>query len=168
MSKRQGKYWTAFYTKPRNEKKVSERLSDSGYEIFCPVRTVLKQWSDRKKKVKEPLFTSYIFARVDDSIRQEILQDQGVVSSVFWLGKPVVVRDSEIMAINDFLNENPEAGAVSRIFHEGEKLQITDGPLRGETGELLRIKGTKLILTIESLGFSLVAEVAKSRVQLVS
>jgi transcription antitermination factor NusG len=168
MSKGQGKYWTAFYTKPRNEKKVSERLGDLGYEIFCPVRTVLKQWSDRKKKVKEPLFTSYIFARVDDSIRQEILQDQGVVSSVFWLGKPVVVRDSEIKAIDDFLNENPEADCVSRIFHEGEKLKITDGPLCGETGELLKIKGTKLILTIESLGFSLVAEVAKSKVQLVS
>ncbi|PWL30915.1 UpxY family transcription antiterminator [uncultured Roseivirga sp.] len=168
MSKEQSKYWTAFYTKPRNEKKVSERLSDLGYEIFCPVRTVLKQWSDRKKKVKEPLFTSYIFARVDEVLRQEILQDQGVVSSVFWLGKPVVVRDSEIRAIDDFLSENPEADAVSRIFHEGEKLQITDGPLRGETGELLKIKGTKLILTIESLGFSLVAEVAKSRVQLVS
>lgn len=168
MSSEPNKYWTAFYTKPRNEKKVCARLSDSGYEIFCPVRTVLKQWSDRKKKVKEPLFTSYIFARVDDSIRQEILQDQGVVSSVFWLGKPVVVRDSEIKAIDDFLNENPEADAVSRIFHEGEKLQITDGPLRGETGELLKIKGTKLILTIESLGFSLVAEVAKSKVQLVS
>lgn len=168
MSKAQSKYWTAFYTKPRNEKKVSERLGDLGYEIFCPVRTVLKQWSDRKKKVKEPLFTSYIFARVDEVLRQEILRDQGVVSSVFWLGKPVVVRDSEIRAIDDFLSENPEADAVSRIFHEGEKLQITDGPLRGETGELLKIKGTKLILTIESLGFSLVAEVAKSRVQLVS
>ncbi|WP_422007628.1 UpxY family transcription antiterminator [Roseivirga pacifica] len=168
MSKAQSKYWTAFYTKPRNEKKVGERLGDLGYEIFCPVRTVLKQWSDRKKKVKEPLFTSYIFARVDEVLRQEILQDQGVVSSVFWLGKPVVVRDSEIRAIDDFLNENPETDAVSRIFHEGEKLQITDGPLRGETGELLKIKGTKLILTIESLGFSLVAEVAKSRVQLVS
>ena len=168
MSKAHSKYWTAFYTKPRNEKRVSKRLSDLGYEIFCPVRTVLKKWSDRKKKVKEPLFTSYIFARVDDSIRQEILEDQGVVSSVFWLGKPVVVRDSEIRAINDFLNENPEAGAVSRIFHEGEKLQITDGPLRGETGELLKIKGTKLILTIESLGFSLVDEVEKSKVQLVS
>ncbi|RKQ50943.1 transcription antitermination factor NusG [Roseivirga pacifica] len=168
MSKAQSKYWTAFYTKPRNEKKVSERLSDLGYEIFCPVRTVLKQWSDRKKKVKEPLFTSYIFARVDEVLRQEILKDQGIVSSVFWLGKPVVVRDSEIRAIDDFLSENPEADAVSRIFHEGEKLQITDGPLRGETGELLKIKGTKLILTIESLGFSLVAEVAKSRVQLVS
>ena len=129
----------------------------------------VKRWhATRKKKVKEPLFTSYIFARVDDSIRQEILQDQGVVSSVFWLGKPVVVRDSEIRAIDDFLSENPEADAVSRIFHEGEKLQITDGPLRGETGELLKIKGTKLILTIESLGFSLVAEISKSRVRLVN
>lgn len=168
MNNLQGKYWTAFYTKPRNEKKVSERLADLGFEIFCPVRTVLKQWSDRKKKVKEPLFTSYIFARVNESIRQEILKDQGVVSSVFWQKKPVIVRDREIQAIDDFLNENPEAESVSKVFKEGERLEITDGPLRGETGELVKIKGTKLILTIESLGFSLVAEIAKSKVQLAS
>ena len=64
------KYWTAFYTKPRNEKKVSERLLGSGFEIYCPVRTVLKQWSDRKKKIKEVLFTSYLFAYVNENERR--------------------------------------------------------------------------------------------------
>ncbi|GHE53559.1 UpxY family transcription antiterminator [Roseivirga thermotolerans] len=168
MSNDSIKYWTAFYTKPRNEKKVAERLSDRGFEMYCPTRTVLKQWSDRKKKVKEPLFTSYVFAQVTEIERQEILQDQGIVNSVFWLGKPVVIRDKEIQGIINFLNEFPDSEGLNTLVEEGDKIEITEGPLKGEAGELLKIKGNKLILSIESIGFSLVAEVARSKVKLAS
>ncbi|MFT6214735.1 MAG: hypothetical protein ACJAS3_001130 [Roseivirga sp.] len=82
MNNFQGTYWTAFYTKPRNEKKASDRLKSKGFEVYCPTRTVLKQWSDRKKKVTEPVFNSYLFAKVDESQGLEILQDHGIVSNV--------------------------------------------------------------------------------------
>ena len=162
------KYWTAFYTKPRNEKKVAERLSDRGFEMYCPTRTVLKQWSDRKKKVKEPLFTSYVFAHITELERQEVLHDQGIVNSVFWLGKPVVIRNKEINGIINFLNEYPDSEGLNNLVEEGDKIEIMEGPLKGEAGELLKIKGNKLILSIESIGFSLIAEVARSKVKLAS
>lgn len=168
MKADQEKYWTAFYTKPRNEKKASERLSEYGYEVFCPTRTVLKQWSDRKKKVSEPLFTSYLFAKVDELQRQEICKDRGIVCSVFWQGKPVKIREIEIKAIIDFLEENPEAEGLTENLKEGEKIEIVQGPFKGEQGELLTIKGNKLVLSIASIGFSLVAEVARSKVKLAS
>lgn len=164
----QKKFWTAFYTKSRNEKKASERLAVKGYDVFCPTRTVMKQWSDRKKKVKEPLFTSYLFAKVDELQRQEICRDQGVVCSVFWEGEPVKIRELEIKAIVDFLDENPEAEGLTDNFSEGEKIEIVQGPFKGEQGELLTIKGSKLVLSIDSIGFSLVAEVARSKVKLAS
>jgi len=156
------KYWTAFYTKPRNEKKVAERLNDSGYEIYCPVRTVLKQWSDRKKKVKEVLFTSYIFGFVDENQRKEILKDQGVVSSVFWLNRPVKIPNDEIQAIQSFLDENPSAEAVS-VPQIGDKIQISSGPLKGEGGVVQKIKGNKIVLLLDVLGVSLQAEVPSSQ-----
>lgn len=159
------KYWTAFYTKPRNEKKVSERLSGQGFNIFCPTRTVVKQWSDRKKKIKEPVFTSYIFANVYERERQQILRDQGIVSSVFWLKKPVVIRDEEIQAIKDFLDDYPEARVDNLDFTYGQELMISDGPLRGEKGELIKKKGNKVILNIVSLKYSLQAEISVLKVQ---
>lgn len=165
MNKSESKYWTAFYTRPRNEKKVSERLSDQGFNIFCPTRTVVKQWSDRKKKVKEPVFTSYIFANVYESERQEILRDQGVASSVFWLKKPVVIRDEEIQAIKDFLEDYPDAKAGGLNFSYGQELVISDGPLKGERGELIKRKGNKLILNLLSLNYSLQAEISALKVQ---
>lgn len=165
MNNSELKYWTAFYTKPRNEKKVSERLTSQGFNIFCPTRTVVKQWSDRKKKVKEPVFTSYIFANVNEQERQEILRDQGIASSVFWLKKPVVIREHEIRAIKEFLEDYPGAKVGGLDFSYGQELLISDGPLRGERGELIKRKGNKVILTILSLNYSLQAEISALKVQ---
>ena len=58
---KQNKKWYVLYTKPRHEIKALERLTQNGFEVYCPMKTTLKQWSDRKKKVSEPLLPSYLF-----------------------------------------------------------------------------------------------------------
>lgn len=168
MSEVESKYWTAFYTKPRNEKKVAERLSTSGFEVYCPLRVTLKQWSDRKKKVKEPVFTSYLFAKVDELERGAILQDQGVVSSVFWLKKPVRIRQSEIDAIRTFLDEYPEAQGAPIDIREGDQAQIAAGPFQGESGIVQQIRGNKVLLQLQTLGLALQAEVSMHKLSSVS
>ena len=50
------KIWHALYVRPRSEKKVANELIDMGFEVYLPVITVVRQWSDRRKKVIEPLF----------------------------------------------------------------------------------------------------------------
>ena len=60
------KKWFTLYVKSRSEKKVAKQLEDIGVESFLPLITKIKQWSDRKKKVEEPLFRSYIFVHITD------------------------------------------------------------------------------------------------------
>ncbi|MDX1426779.1 MAG: transcription termination/antitermination NusG family protein [Salegentibacter mishustinae] len=48
--------WYVLYTKPRTEKRVAESLEQMGVEVYCPLITEIKQWKDRKKKLKTPLF----------------------------------------------------------------------------------------------------------------
>lgn len=159
MKADQNRYWTAFYTKPRNEKKVAERLNSEGYEVYCPVKTVLKQWSDRKKKVKEVLFTSYLFAFVSEQERAEMLRDQGIVSSVYWLKEPVKIPNQEISAIKEFLNNYSNDTVKVDHFHLGDRLEIKMGPFKGEGGIVERIKGNKIVLSLQTLGLSLQAEI---------
>lgn len=168
MSKDQNQYWTAFYTKPRSEKKVAERLQSKGFEIYCPVRTVLKQWSDRKKKIKEPVFGSYLFARVDEQARQQILMDASIVASVFWLRAPVVIRNEEIAAIRAFLEEHPCAESVALELGPGDLARIKAGPFSGESGVVLEKRGSKAVLQLKSLGLELKAEVSVNKLDLVS
>ena len=61
--------WYVLYTKPRNEKKVAQRLSEAGYTVYCPLQKVRRRWSDRTKVVEEPLFTSYLFIQIEDHRR---------------------------------------------------------------------------------------------------
>ena len=158
MKANQERYWTAFYTKPRNEKKAAERLSAQGFEIYCPQRSVLKQWSDRKKKVKEVLFTSYLFANITELERQAVLKDYGIVSSVFWLRKPVKIPCSEIEAIKKFLSSHPDA-EILKQFELGQKTIIKSGPLSGEEGIIEQIRGAKVVLSLDTLGITLQAEI---------
>lgn len=161
-------YWTAFYTKPRNEKKAADRLISQGFEMYCPTRTVLKQWSDRKKKVVEPVFTSYVFAKVNEEMRLDILEDPSVVSNVRWLGQPAVVKEQEINEIRSFLEDFPKAETFSSQFGEGDKMDVDSGIFSGQSGTLRRIKGNKAILTINSLGLEIQAEVNLSHLKKVS
>ena len=156
-------YWTAFYTKPRSEKKCAERLSAEGFEVYCPITTVVRQWSDRKKKVKEPVFTSYIFAKVTELQRQQILTDPSIVNSVFWLKKPVAIKDFEIHAIKDFLEDFHDVKSETINISQGDRAVITSGPLRGEEGVVREKRGSKVLLQLHSLGLELQAEVAITR-----
>ena len=60
------KKWYALYTRSRSEKKVLIELQYAQIEAYLPLVTRLKMWSDRKKKVEEPLFRSYIFVYIDE------------------------------------------------------------------------------------------------------
>ena len=153
MNNQQRTYWTAFYTKPRNEKKAAERLTSKGFNVYCPTRTVLKQWSDRKKKVVEPVFTSYLFARVDEACRLEILKDASIVSNVRWLGRPAIIQETELS------NEN---------FQTGSRVSINSGALSGQSGVIRKTQGNRAFLLISSLGVELQAEISMNHLRKVS
>src|ERR1700680_3793725 len=93
------KQWYAIYTRPRWEKKVTERLTRGKIETYCPLINVLKQWADRKKTILEPLFTSYVFVHISDTERILVKETDGIINFVHWLGKPAIVRDEEIEVI---------------------------------------------------------------------
>ncbi len=151
--------WYVLYTKPRNEKKTAALLQEKGVEVYCPVQEVLKQWSDRKKKILEPVFRSYVFVQMAAYEREqvEILETPGAVRFLWWQKKPGIVRDEEIEAIKSFLNDYRDA-RISVIMQPGQDVEITEGPLREQKGRIVKIKGKKAILQVRSLGWNIMAE----------
>jgi len=143
--------WYVVYTKPRNEKKVAERLEKFGIIVYCPLVTQVKQWSDRKKKIQVPLFNSYVFVCVEDKDRQVIFQVAGVVRYLFWLGKPAVVRDEEIEALKEGLKDIMSSVEVQSI-QAGDLLNIPSGPFQGKEGVVKHINKNSLQLILKELG----------------
>lgn len=151
--------WYVLYTKPRSEKKVATTLADMGVEVYCPIKEEVKQWSDRKKKVQTPVFTSYIFVRLDDYKKGSIpvLELNGAVKFLWWNGKPGVVRESEIKAIQDFLTQYRDA-ELNVELKKGETVQVQEGPLIESEGKVIRVEGNTAVLHLHSLGMNLIAK----------
>ena len=149
--------WYALYTKPRNEKKVATQLASIGFEVFCPLVSVVKQWSDRKKTILQPLLNSYVFVRLDEKDRAKVFQVSGVVRFLFWLGKPAIVRDYEIEAIQELLQESYKEVVVTGIL-PGSKLTLTEGVFKGQSATYVEQRGNKTILVLDGLGMTLILE----------
>lgn len=157
--------WFAIHTKPKSEKKVAESLSKKGYEIYLPLRKVIRQWSDRKKKVQEPLIKSYVFINCEIQNREMALLIPGVVRFLFWDGKPAEVRNSEIEAMRQFLGElDYMPDDKWELLKTGEVVSISDGILKNSRGEYLTKQGNKLLLNIESLGQMIRVEIPAQHV----
>lgn len=157
------KIWRAFHTKARHEKAISERLQERGLEVYCPVVETKVQWSDRLKKIKKPLFHGYIFAKVTEQERIEVLQDPSVTRSVLYLGKPGIIRDEEIEAIKFILEETQDVEI--KPFQPGTKVKVSSGHLKGALGEVLSFSGTKARVRIASLQLELIATVHAGKLE---
>ena len=125
--------WHVLYTKPRHEIKTLERLAQTGFEVYCPMKTTLKQWSDRKKKVLEPLLPSYIFIKITEKERATPLNDPSVLNYIFWLGKPAIVRDNEIDTLKGIINKEKAQEFEVRNLKIGSEITL-DG---NQIGKLL-------------------------------
>lgn len=152
--------WYVLYTKPRNEKKVATLLQEKGVDVYCPVKEEIRQWSDRKKKISEPVFRSYIFVSLEDYNGQNVsvLETPGSVRFLWWNKKPGIVRDEEIQAIRDFLN-NYKGAEITVELTSGQAVTVGEGPLKDTAGTVLHTKGNKVYLAIKTLSVCIVATV---------
>ncbi len=154
--------WYVLYTKPRNEKKVAERLSEAGYTVYCPLQTVRRQWSDRIKMVEEPLFKSYLFIQIEDHRRDEVFAFPGTVRYLFWLRRPAQVRQLEINTIQKWLGEyNHEDIDISHI-QTGSLVRIDSGPFTGEEAVLLDKSNKKAVVQLKELRLQLSLSLSNS------
>ena len=130
--------WYAVRTRSRHEKRVHAQLADRpGIDVFLPLRERRSRWKDRVKRVQEPVFPGYCFARFRRPDRLSVLKAAGVVGLVGGSGEPEPIPDSEIEAIRTL------AGSRLRyepfpFLTEGMVVEVTHGPLMGVRGRLLR------------------------------
>jgi transcription antitermination factor NusG len=151
--------WYAIYTKPRNEKKVAEQLEKAGIIVFCPLVTRIKQWSDRKKKVIEPLLPSYVFVQMEEANRNNVFQVNGVVQFVFWLGKPAIIKDHEIESLKEqLINPNPIKELTLEAWTPNTTVLIEEGLFKGQEAIVKSNTPNKVHLVLKSLNMHLIIE----------
>ena len=168
MSEKAVLRWYAVYVKSRYEKKTSKLLEDKNIETYLPLIGRLKQWSDRKKMVEEPLFKSYLFVRSDLKNYYEILNTPGIVRFVTFEGKPVPVPENQLVAVKEYIGEYDGEDDLELLqnLEEGQMVEIVYGQMKGLIGRLVEMRGRqRLIVNIEAVGQDLPINVSRSQVR---
>ena len=164
------RHWHALYVRSRSEKKVLSQLEDHGYKAYLPLVTQMKQWSDRKKKVEEPLFKSYVFVYSNEREYIPILNVYGVIKFVTFERQAVVVPENQILAIKKFVSDFDKGEEYKMMNDEelkvGQKVRIINGPMKGLTGRLETIYNKRhLIVYIDVVGQCIPVHIPRAKVE---
>lgn len=147
------KKWFVLYTKPNQELKVARHLEEVGISSYCPTISIVKQYSDRKKKIIKPLISSYVFVHIEEEKRNNVFSVFGIVRYIFWLGKPAIVRENEIERMKKYLNGVYQSVSLKK-FKRGQIYKISEGLFAGEAGRIIETQKNKIKIELESLGMT--------------
>jgi transcription antitermination factor NusG len=146
--------WFVLYVKTRQELKIQNYLKSSNLniEVFCPTRIEVKQWSDRKKKIKRPLLPSILFVKTTEENRDSVFSIPGCIRYLFEFGKPAIVKDFEIerlVAITD--NKRVIEHEVTAVV-KGSEIDLTPYGFKDVKGIVDRVSNTVCWVALDTLG----------------
>jgi transcription antitermination factor NusG len=146
--------WYALSLRSRYEKKARAQLVEKGIESFSPSIEEVHVWSDRKKRVEEPLFRGYLFVRTDLKNKIAILQTCGVVHFVCLGATPSPIPDEQINWVKILIG-HPDRVVRESYMSEGQRVRVSAGPFIGLHGYVLRAKSsTRIVVSLDAIALS--------------
>ena len=163
-----GDVWFAVQTWPRYEKKVAAELKKKELEVFLPLTLSRHQWTDRQRTVQSPLFPSYLFVRIPETLdtRVAVLRTNGVMSFVGVRGAGVPIPEGEIESVRMLatgsisFRGHPFLNIGQRVRVRGSSLDGVEGILLAENNDLSLIISIQIIqrsLSVRISGFQVEA-----------
>jgi transcription antitermination factor NusG len=122
--------WFAVQVKPKCERVVAELLRNKGYETFLPV--------NRAAPKCPPLFPSYVFCRFDSGVKAPIVTTAGVIRIVGFSGRAAAIDPAEMSSLIAAYQAGENLRPTEH-FCDGDRVELSGGPLRGCSGVLLHI-----------------------------
>jgi transcription antitermination factor NusG len=162
--------WYAVHTRSRHEKIVRDELLNKEIETYLPVFHEWHAWKDRTKRIEQPIFPGYVFARFCDrsEARLRVVQTRGAVRILGNGNSIESVPDAEIDAVRRMLIAS-QSCIPHPFLREGAWVRVQRGPLTGLEGLLVEFKNRgRLVLSVNLLSQSVATEVDLSDVGWVS
>ena len=160
--------WYALYVRSRYEKRTEDDLRRKGIESFLPLIEEIHVWSDRKKRVEEPMFRGYVFVRSHLRDKVSIMQADGVVRFVGIRQYPSPIPDDEINWVR-ILAKSPDAIRREEYIGTGERVRILAGPFQGVEGFVTMVRGdSRVVVSIPSIAQAVSVQVSMDFVERVN
>ena len=154
--------WLIISTKQKQEKQVAEYLTRKGIQNFCPFVKVARKLGSKSIIENQPLFTSFVFVSVNEMEMQIVKKAPSFVNTVYWLSKPIIIKQEEINAIKmmaeNYLNIRLEKIKVCI----NEKISQVEENTTDYKNNVLSVTHKGLIVTVPSLGYKIIGNREKS------
>lgn len=147
--------WLALYTKKNCEKSVLEKLTALGLRCYLPQITVIRQWSDRKKKLQVPAINGIVFVQVAIAEKNQVFQVSGPVGFVHLHGKLAEIPHHEIERMQDHLEGR---GVIDQSqYRQGDTIYIE---ALGCDGVISKIGSNQLWAKVKDMGLTVCLKAA--------
>jgi transcriptional antiterminator RfaH len=139
--------WYVVYTMPNHEKKISEKFEEAEIQHYLPLVKRLRTWHDRKKYIYMPLFQSYIFVKLKNSLEfYKVEQIPGVLGYIRFGNQIPNVSDDTIESIRRYVTSGQDIEVTTESFPPGKRFFIQNGPLTGTECEVVQCNRINKIL----------------------
>ncbi len=117
-------------------------MQEQCIEAYSPVAKKLQQWSDRKKWTEFPMLSGYVFVNIDiTSIEKEkTLNHPRVFGFIKFEGKEAAIKKQDIEILQSIELTGYDVTQTSDEFNISDLVIITQGPLKGLKGQVVRIQ----------------------------
>lgn len=160
--------WYALHTMSHCEAKVAGYFRAFDIEVFLPDYPSRRQWNDRVKMIRRPLFPGYLFGRFEKKLPSEALGAPGLVHIVGFADGPVPIPEEQIESVRRLVESGLNVCGWP-MLKTGERVRVSKGPLKGLEGRLEKIKGQfRLVICVELLCRSIAAEVDSEAIEVLS
>jgi transcription termination/antitermination protein NusG len=159
------KRWYSVSVLSNFEKKIAEQirhsveengLEDEIEEVLVPTEEVIEVRRGKKVTAERRFMPGYVLVRMEMTDRGYHLINSinRVTGFLGPQGRPMPMRDSEVNAILNRVEEGQEAPRNLITFEVGENVNVTDGPFEGFSGMVEEVDehASRLKVTVSIFG----------------
>lgn len=157
--------WYAVSVLSNFEKKVAESIRESseqhGYQdeivqVLVPTEEVIEIRRGKKVQTERRFMPGYVLVQADLTDRAyHLIKDTNRVTGFLGpQGRPVPMRDAEVNAILNQVEEGSDSPRSLISFDVGEQVNVTDGPFEGFSGMVEDVdeENSRLKVTVSIFG----------------
>lgn len=151
IEKQTERFWGFAYLRPRTEKKVAEKLAGLNYPVYLPLVNKARLHHGTKIVTPFPMIPGYIFLAASDFERTELKKHEKELVQIELLREKseeeTLIRELNALRQFEILAQTEEVLINPGIQH-GDKVLVTQGPLKGLETEVIRREDQKDAIVI--------------------
>lgn len=126
----------------------TEELGDSIFEVLVPTELVSEVRNGKKTETKKKFFPGYVLVNMallepDGSLNKDLwyfmLQTDGVIGFVGTKEKPVPMKEKEVEAMLNQIQERADSSRPRVQFEVGDMVRVAEGPFQNQEGTIEEI-----------------------------